>query len=380
MKIKRRNQSSGTIVAIGTLVISLSGCSWGNFQSIHRPLDTASGKGALVDIKQRAIVVGERSVKGSANPGMEQGSITVVCAEPSPDAMAAYAAELAAKTGKVEVGAGMQEGAAFTGLRTTSIQLLRDQLFNTCLAYMNQGLDAGEYDLAVRRNQKATVALMSIEQLSGAVRAPAATISTAGSAEAARHITEISTQIKNTDEALIRAKEELSAVENSESDAHKALTEEVARLTENKAALQKALEQNRAVLASGSAVATISTAGIPQARSEESIKNVAQAIKEIAMEFISTDDTPQLCLKHYDEISAGGGREGVSAMQEFCQKFYDGPDRIAANMLENQKALLALMEKENSSQAEIEALKRQLNILQSAIDSTKAQSISPPWR
>lgn len=110
-------------------LISLAACS-ANHNSIYRDLKTSSGTGALVDIKQRAIVAGER--KGNK----PEDKINVVCAEPSPDSLSAYAAEIAAKadTGKgvsAEVAAAFQESAAFVGLRTQSIQLLRDAMYRS---------------------------------------------------------------------------------------------------------------------------------------------------------------------------------------------------------------------------------------------------------
>jgi len=168
--------------AIMLVGCGLGGC--GNLNSIHRTLDTSNGQGVLIDIKQRGIFASTMRDEG-------QGATTthpVVCAEPSPDALSAYAFDLAAQ-GKLPTGKSLSttfasaESAAFVGLRTQSIQLLRDQFFRACEAYMNQAISASEYSLLIRRYQKQTVALLAIEQMTGVVSASAALVSASGSAQ-----------------------------------------------------------------------------------------------------------------------------------------------------------------------------------------------------
>lgn len=138
-------------------ICSLAGCA--NQFSVYRPLDTSQGQGALIDIKQRAIVVTKR------------GADTVVCAEPSPDAMAAYAAELSANIknaggATAELTANTREAAAYIGYRTSSIQLLRDSMYRNCEAYASGAIEKAEYALLLRRDQRYMAALLGIESLS----------------------------------------------------------------------------------------------------------------------------------------------------------------------------------------------------------------------
>ncbi|MHB8057450.1 MAG: hypothetical protein ACYDHC_06100 [Desulfuromonadaceae bacterium] len=152
-------------ILIGTVVFVFnSGCA--NLNSVHRALDINEGKGVLIDIKQRAIIVKNRTVNGKTVP--------VVCAEPSPDSLSAYVSALSGNVdvySKVSVGleSQIQENALYVGLRTQSIQLLRDFLYRDCEAYMNDAIDKYQYDVLMRRNQKYMVALLGIEQLTGAV-------------------------------------------------------------------------------------------------------------------------------------------------------------------------------------------------------------------
>lgn len=108
-----------TVILAVVLTVVLAGCS-GNSKSIYREFDTDKGAGALVDIKQRAIIVSRRTSGGEQR--------TIVCPEPSPDALSAYSEQLAAegkteKAAEVRLAAAFQEAAGFVGLRTPSIQL-----------------------------------------------------------------------------------------------------------------------------------------------------------------------------------------------------------------------------------------------------------------
>lgn len=97
----------------------------------------------------------------------------ITCSEPSPDALTALAASLSGETkAGVNLAAAYSENAASIGLRTQSIQLLRDQLYSICQAYANQGVSPYTYQTLLAKNQQNTIALMAIEQLTGVLKAP----------------------------------------------------------------------------------------------------------------------------------------------------------------------------------------------------------------
>lgn len=160
------------ITLLSIVGISLSGCA--THKTSYRNFDTDQG-GALIDVKQRAIIV--KKLNGE----------DVVCAEPSPDAISALSTQLTGEASKenaaaVKAALSSNEAAAFVGLRTQSIQLLRDAMFRACEAYANGAMNGTEYSLLTRRYQRAMVALLAIEQLTGVVRAPSASLDTSGSA------------------------------------------------------------------------------------------------------------------------------------------------------------------------------------------------------
>lgn len=131
----KRGNYMKTKILIAPVILLLAGCA--NFNSVHRDFNISNGNGALIDIKQRAIIASVVKTKKSDNTEITE---TRVCAEPSPDSLSAYAAELAAKADNGQVAAGLsaafQESSAFVGLRTQSIQLLRDASYRLCESYL----------------------------------------------------------------------------------------------------------------------------------------------------------------------------------------------------------------------------------------------------
>lgn len=173
---------------VSVIVFALGGCA--NVNSIYRTLDLGPGASAVaVDIKQRALLSTKRPVIGSDGALHDAA---VVCAEPSPDALSAYSASgglsalLDSGTGAAKEQAQLAfaagEKAASVGLRTQSIQLLRDGLFTDCAAFMNQAIDGEKWYQLRRRNQDFTLGLLAIEQLTGAVKADQAALDASSSA------------------------------------------------------------------------------------------------------------------------------------------------------------------------------------------------------
>lgn len=327
-------------LALAIVSLLLAGC--GNFNSIHRDLNTNSGVGALVDIKQRAIIVGKRiqnqtdaSVEKQINTstGSETNNTTnnsaqfIVCAEPSPDALSAYVAEFAAK-GELpngvaaQLSGGTSEGAAFTGLRTYGIQVLRDAMYQNCQAHMNGALSPEDYAILARRNQRYMVALLAIEQLTGAVKAPPVIINTSGSAEAARSLSEMRSAISSIDSQVEELKTKLEATTSD--DEKKKISSRLAELEGDKKSLQAGIEKARAVLTSQSTTAQIGI--IPSTQnSTEAINNVANSVKGIVEKIFETaDDVGQVCIGQVVALSSKKPNQLTAQQTELlatCQKF-----------------------------------------------------------
>ncbi|MEW6267252.1 MAG: hypothetical protein AB1641_29615 [Thermodesulfobacteriota bacterium] len=270
------------------IVILLAGCA--NFNSIFREINVNEGKGALVDIKQRAVIVTQK------NDGTK--SKTIVCAEPSPEALSAYASQIAAEAKlpesvAVQLALAAQESSSFTGLRTQSIQLLRDLQYRLCEAYSNGAIDEVQYGILLRRSQKYMVAILAIEQLTGTLRSPAVTVNTEGQAVTARSISEIRTEIEAID-AKIKELESKKKTDGDEFD------KKLKSLQTDKEALEKGIENAKGLLVSGKAIAAVQMP--PEvmllSKDKDIITQVASVVNDIVYDIINSDDLGQLCVAY----------------------------------------------------------------------------------
>ena len=161
------------IMVLLSLVLLIAGCKAKTF-------DVSEGESRLVKAEYRTILSLERAVIGSdGQPVLDDRrkpvSSVSVCAEPSPDALKSTILTLAGKISQDSVDALLDatymrsESPEYVGLRTQTIQLLRDAYFRLCEAFMNDGIDAVAYDVLQRRFQSQIVALLAVEQLTGAV-------------------------------------------------------------------------------------------------------------------------------------------------------------------------------------------------------------------
>ena len=122
-------------------------------------LNTNAG-GALVAIDQRAIISHLKTDANGQNP------YAIVCAEPSPDGMTALSLSASGKSEKADLVAAFsaQENASYVGLRSQSIQLLRDAMYRACEGYLSGGLTKAAYDISMRRYQKNMVVIVIVQK------------------------------------------------------------------------------------------------------------------------------------------------------------------------------------------------------------------------
>lgn len=336
---------------VASLVMAaLTGCA--NLNSIYRPLalgETASA--VAVDVKQRAIYSVPRHVT-SVN-GSNGADIRVICAEPSPDSLSAYSAsggltnllDSASQAGNVKDQAqaafAAGEAAASIGLRTQSIQLLRDGLFSNCLAYLNAAVDGDQFYELQRRSQNFTLGLLAIEQLTGAVKADQAALGTSSSAATGSDNTDkeaaaLATAQKNQNDAktalalaqaavkdaqaavsdqqakVAEAKKKQSDLKNPDDAAKKAAQEEVDSALTVLATRQKDSESRRITM--DSAIRDVANADSQVAIAQESLLAAQMRVRA------STTGTAQL-------VSSGGARAAVT-------------DRVAGAVTDIVKAVL----------------------------------------
>lgn len=150
------------------LTIGLSGCS--NVIYKQFSIDNEPAGSLSLDARQRVILVTDK--------GGKSGDRRVVCAEPSPDVMAAIAAAVSGELGRGETKAGfstaMAQSVGRIGPRTQTIQLLRDGLYRACEAFMNGIIDEEHYRTMILAYDETMITLLGIDGLTrgGAMPAP----------------------------------------------------------------------------------------------------------------------------------------------------------------------------------------------------------------
>jgi hypothetical protein len=162
----------------------LSGCAQVTSLSRRTSLpgveDESKGTAIHLDAKQRLVLA---------------KAFGLVCAEPSPDALSAFAASIGGGVavptqGAVSVAQALNETSASIGLRTQSITLMRDIMYRTCEGYYNRGLTGPQYALLLARSQDLTMGVLAIEQLTGAIAARQAALGgSAGASSSANLLT-----------------------------------------------------------------------------------------------------------------------------------------------------------------------------------------------
>lgn len=129
--------------------------------------------GVSMDAKQRLVLVNQVEEKG-----VVEGSLRMqrrICAEPSPDALSALSASFSGSwfdgtNSSKQLAAALGESSSSIGLRTTSIQLMRDSMYRLCEGYLSGAMTKEEYADRQAHSQSLVVGLLAIEQLTGAVR------------------------------------------------------------------------------------------------------------------------------------------------------------------------------------------------------------------
>ncbi|MHA6791793.1 hypothetical protein ACWA6H_29370 [Pseudomonas bijieensis] len=327
---------------LGLIVVSIAGCA--NLNSIYRTFDVSRGESSMSDIRQRAILVApnENITKKYDTTGKlvseeHKKNGVFVCAEPSPDAMASLAYELAAKGGYPEKASGelafaMQDGAAFTGIRTQSIQLLRDFGYRLCESYMSGAISAPQYDLLMRRFQKNTVALLAIEQLTGAIKAPPIALTTSGRAEATKSLSEQRAEREKVSDRITALETEKTAVDKKISDAKKAnanadtseldqtaagLAEKIKNLKDDRNVIDSAIAETKGVIADGEVKVKIETTGMGSQRSDAHIQQIAKTVEGIVNNIVLADDEQQLCMS---ALLLPNPNEGQKNFADWCIK------------------------------------------------------------
>lgn len=159
--------------SVAALILATSGCAG---LTHYNSSEWAYGGHTthFIDAKQRIVSTGKTRDRETGQ------DLYMVCAEPSPDALSAIAAAQGLSLSKDDIQAAfsssLTEGAGSIGLRTQSIQLMRDSMYRLCEAHMSGFIGDLAFETLHRRFQSSMVAILAIEQLTSVARPPAITL------------------------------------------------------------------------------------------------------------------------------------------------------------------------------------------------------------
>ena len=268
-----------------TLLIcqSLGGCAY--LTTYTRSVDLTGTNSVSMDVKQRVVFSQLRSGK----QGYPEAK--VVCAEPSPDALTILGVSggldlsSASKQASVGATAALAESGAFVGLRTQSIQLLRDAMYRLCEGYAGSAVEPSDFISMQRRYQSTMMGLIAIEQLTrpvvaGQVALASRVVATAGPnallEKAETRYDEKAAERQKADEAQIAA---TGKVEKAEAEV--AGKEAAVRAAADDAAKASAAEE----LAKASHV--LDTAKQEQAAKGRALKEATKSLKQAEQDLIA---------------------------------------------------------------------------------------------
>ncbi len=184
----RHCHASFRFAVLSMLVAAAAGCA--NLSTIDRKTEMpAYGQAIHLDVSQRVILTDKDGF---------------ACAEPSPDGLQSFASALGASVADpvakaISLSTAYNASAASIGLRTQSITLMRETLYRLCEAARNKSLTSMDVAQLLQRSQDLTLAVLAIEQLTGAVVARQAMLTQGSNATA-------SANVANTQAALDTAK------------------------------------------------------------------------------------------------------------------------------------------------------------------------------
>jgi hypothetical protein len=167
-------KSKINIILFVLTLVFLSGCA--RLTSIYRTTPIKGDEVIAVDAKQRFAAIKyqtkETVVADRQSETTTTKTIDKFCAEPSPDALSAISASLSGGLTRpsgdsIRAAASLAESSSNIGLRTQSIQLLRDGMYRVCEAYFSGAITASQVKRLLSRYQDTMVAILAIEQLTG---------------------------------------------------------------------------------------------------------------------------------------------------------------------------------------------------------------------
>lgn len=218
--------TSFKVAIMGVAAMALSGCAtlthFNKTEVIEDDNDQPILVETAVDAKQRVILSARQWDSSAPTPeptapgeGKLEGNWSWRhCAEPSPDVFSVLAASLdgegtfglspTEKQLAASLKGSFSEGAS-TINRTQTVNLLREMMYRTCERFMNGAYSTDEFTVQAIRDQRAIVAILAIEQLTGSVQTSSRLGSAGGVGDASKVVEILDGALKVADEAQTAA-------------------------------------------------------------------------------------------------------------------------------------------------------------------------------
>ena len=266
---------------------------------------------------------------------------------------------------------------------------------------MSGALDDLQYQTLFRRYQKSMVALLAIEQLTGALRAPTVTINAENHTEIAKLISVMREELSKIDEQMSSLKEEnnrlndernkptTSAKQKEEIDKMVASNNlKIKNYKSDRESFATAIERAHSLIARGIASRPARDAEMPSSMSKIDIKSVSDTVKDIVLEIVKIDDMGQLCFAFLKEKANGEKTDKEKEKEEnltaICNNYF-GNDRTSKELTDDianlhLAALNDLITHYKSSDAEPQAQTRCLSYISDKLSEMLRHIPKGNWR
>lgn len=182
----------------------------------------------VIATDSRLRIINNSAIADSSIPG-ETDPRQIICAEPSPDVATTIANSFGGGInvfgyGNASISSGHVEGLVQLSERTATIQLLRDKMYQTCLAYANGAISGTTYSFIMSRLDETIVTLLMGETAGGAFGRSLASIGGKAKSSASAEFSALPSEVANLEEriaAATAAEEELRTAEKNLAE-HKA--------------------------------------------------------------------------------------------------------------------------------------------------------------
>jgi hypothetical protein len=328
-------------------ILLLQGCAFSPSSTLRKERLSEYHNLVATDSKLRVITAsdpGFLSTTGLVDPH------SIICTEPSPDVATTIANSFGVGVsilgqGSASLSAQQVEGLVQLGERTAAIQLLRDKMYQTCVAYANGAISGTTYSLLMSRLDDSIVTLSLSDEASGAFGRKLAGIGGEASAKADASLMGLPNALSTIDDQA----KKLSAANKKVDDAAKALQThnasqpvagkeddyktETAKLEADLATAKAERDALVQLMQSSAKSASEASGKISeiQAGGGLSPASNAEILRDMQAEFLLTDIGRDLTYACMVELGLRGdsetGEEMKNLTQQLGKMFKDSPDQ-----------------------------------------------------